>query len=1167
MTTHPQPLDLAGPLPTGTVVLEASAGTGKTYAIAALATRAVAEGRCTLPELLLVTFTRAATAELRDRVRQRLAGAEAHLRAHLEGTAPDPGDDVVLAHLADADPRELRTRHGRLQAALTDFDAATISTIHGFTQQVLRSVGLAVDVPREATLLDDQTQLLDEVLDDVYLRRYLTDGARPGRPKRSELRHLAQLLARHPDAAIAPDPDVPVGDDDAAAQAAERAACARELAVAIAARKRADAVLSHDDLLHALRRALDPERRGAQARAVLRRRYRWALIDEFQDTDPVQWDILDGAFRDPDDPDRALVLIGDPKQAIYGFRGADVRAYLTATTLADQRRELATNFRSDPALLTALDRLLAGTRFGDERIAFRAVAAADRHRHRHVRDAADPAALQLRVHPDGDRPGADAARAAIAADLAATLSDQLGRVEVGDPPRTLRPRDVAVLVRTNDEARLVQETLVDAGIPAVVNGVGSVLATRATDDWRWLLDALERPSDPGRVRRLALTCWVGWGADRLGGDPGDDLDRLHDDVARWAQTLADHGVAALQRQVTVERRVAERLLGETGGERHLTDLRHIGQLLHLAEREEDRGVAALRSWLLTARDEAGDTATPTDEQARRLESDAEAVQIATIHRSKGLQYPLVCVPFSWSAGQTPQFPLAVHTPEGGRVVDVGPRQRHDADAVLELARREQLGEQLRLLYVAVTRAQHRAVVWWAPVRRAEHSPLARVLFRGEGGTVDLEQPASLPSDPVATLTDRFAGTATSVTLLDPHAPAGDGAGWHGTDLDPTRLQAAVFDRTVDLRWRRTSYSALLRRAADLDPHDDVAEAVTSEPDVAVVDDEPPADATPADAPPVAAATATPGAADHDPLPLGRLSGGAAFGTLVHAVLEHVDFTVDDLPATLRETVREQRRWHRVPGLDDRDLAPLADGLAAAVTTPLGPLAAADGQRRLADVAPADRLDEVEFELPLAGGDDATTAATLADVAALLARPAADGGLADDDPLRDAGYPERLRRLGAELDLRGYLTGSIDLLLRVERDGAPCYLVADHKTNRLGEATPPDYHPDRLVDAMVHGDYPLQALLYLVAAHRYLRWRQPGYDVDVHLGGALYLFLRGMSGPDVPTVDGRPHGVHGWRPPGRLVADVSDLLDRAADDADRATPDLEAADPATQETLW
>jgi exodeoxyribonuclease V beta subunit len=214
---------------------------------------------------------------------------------------------------------------------------------------------------------------------------------------------------------------------------------------------------------------------------------------------------------------------------------------------------------------------------------------------------------------------------------------------------------------------------------------------------------------------------------------------------------------------------------------------------------------------------------------------------------------------------------------------------------------------------------------------------------------------------------------------------------------------------------------------------------------------------------------------------------------------------------------------------------------------LGPLA---GGRRLRDIGARDRLCEMDFELPLAGGDVRgypTAPVVLGDVAPLLRRHLPEG-----DPLLPYADSLSAPALGGQ-DLRGYLTGSVDVVLRVPEGEASRYLVVDYKTNWLGglpgqggELTSDDYRPEALQAAMGHSDYPLQALLYAVVLHRFLRWRQPGYDPHVHLGGVLYLYLRGMCGPDTPLVDGQPCGVFAWQPPAALVEELSDLLDGALD---------------------
>jgi exodeoxyribonuclease V beta subunit len=322
------------------------------------------------------------------------------------------------------------------------------------------------------------------------------------------------------------------------------------------------------------------------------------------------------------------------------------------------------------------------------------------------------------------------------------------------------------------------------------------------------------------------------------------------------------------------------------------------------------------------------------------------------------------------------------------------------------------------------------------------------------------------------------------------------------------LEVRHFHRAIDSTWRRTSYSALVRSAE--------AVRVSSEPEVGVRDDE------------VEAVVVTAPASGYDvPSPLAAMPAGAAFGSLVHAVMETADPGVPDLPDELEQQVRRHCAWWPV----DVDAAELAAALVPMHDTPLGPLA---GGLTLRQIGVRDRLRELDFEIPLAGGDlrGAAPHVSVSDVGELLRLHLPAG-----DPL--ASYADRLMAadLGGQ-SLRGYLAGSIDVVLRLPGQR---YLIADYKTNHLGD-TAADYSFARLTEAMLHSDYPLQALLYTVVLHRFLRWRVSGYDPARHLGGALYLFVRGMCGVDTPVYDGHPAGVFSWNPPALLVVALSDLLD-------------------------
>jgi exodeoxyribonuclease V beta subunit len=1122
---EPAPFDVCGPLPGGVTVLEASAGTGKTYTIAGLAARYVAEG-VPLHEVLVVTFTRMATAELRDRVRERLVATEQGLDRALAG-AP-PGTDRIVRLLAEGTREEVEQRRARLARAVADFDAATIVTTHGFCQEILGGLGIAGDLEPGITFVEDLRDLVEEVVDDLYVGAYFDREETPF--DRREALRIALAADGNPGAPLVP-------DDPSAGRAYVRFRLARRVRTELEQRKRRLGVMTYDDLLTRLDAALHGAG-GDETAGRLRARYRVVLVDEFQDTDPIQWRIVRRAFGDGG---TTLVLIGDPKQAIYAFRGADVFAYLQAAGAAARRETLDVNWRSDQGLLDAYHALMGDAQLGHPGIVTPLVRAAPGNVDPRLTGAPDPAPLRIRVVDRSDVPrtpkgfaAADGTRAHIAEDLAGdvvALLDSGARIEeraddgavTGD--RIVAPGDIAVLVRRNRDAELVREALARAGVPAVLTGAGSVFSTRAADEWLRLLEALERPTSASRAGSAALTAFLGWSARDVATAGEERWEELHGRLHRWAHVLRGRGVAALTETIMLGERVPERVLAVADGERALTDLRHVGELLHGAAMEEQFGLTALTTWLrhriADAADELGD-----EERSRRLESDDAAVQVLTIHRSKGLEFPIVYLPYLFNASPVSRNgePVTFHDAGDGdvRKVDVGLEGR-EYRGHRDTSIAEQRGEDLRLMYVALTRARHQAVVWWAGTMDSRFSPLGRLaFFRGEDGSVP-DFGGQVPRDDVAmerlgALAERAPGRISVARSV-----LGRPGSWSGPLREPSRLDAAAFARELDRRWRRTSYSDITAGV-----HDPV---VGSEPEEDVVRDEP--------AEVVAAPAAPLGEADPAlaaPSPLAGMPGGVRVGTFVHDVLELTDFAAADLGAELAGHVRTSQARRSV---DIGEAGAVVDGLRAALQTPLGPLA---GGLRLCDVPRADRLDELTFELPLAGGDAAPgageEAVTPAAIGAVLRRHVAAG-----DPL--AGYADRLGDPALRHAVRGYLTGSIDLVVRVP-GAEERFAVIDYKSNWLApageELTLGHHRPAALAAEMQRMHYVLQGLLYTVALHRYLRWRLAGYDPERNLAGILYLFLRGMAGAGTPVVDGAPCGVFAWRPPGALVSDLSDLLD-------------------------
>lgn len=1133
----------------GVTVLEASAGTGKTFTIAALVARMVAEGLAPLSKILVVTFTRMATGELRERVRERLVSVEAGLGEYLEhGRAPSPSD-TVLALLCKGGAGEVIQRRQRVGDALSSYDTATITTTHGFCFTVLGALGAWGEVAPGTELLEDTSDLVQEVVDDLLVRHALRAQGLPFR-RRAALQaasHAVNNPGTELDPAALRSDHTPEGVRRRLAEGARKE---------VGRRLVENNLLTYDDLLVRLARALADPQRGAAACRRLRQRFSVVLVDEFQDTDGVQWQTVKTAFADGT---TRLVLIGDPKQAIYSFRGADVYAYLQAarTAGAGRRFTLGRNWRSSPALLEAFDALLEPLHLGHPEIVYRRPQVAEQIRGCGLE--AVPGSEPLRFRFVGRESSGvartqsgllqkDAAVRFVAQDLAFDIAELLQSAPVlSSRPASAQPGpplaarlgagDVGVLVRTNKQALVVRDALRAAGVPVVVAGAQSVLATRAARHWLDLLEALEQPASRGAAAAVALGPFVGMSAAALARADERAWEELHARLHDWSSLIRRGGVAALFWHITASERLPARLLRHTDGERQLTDLAHIAELLYAEAIGPQLGLAALKTWLARRCDEVSAEGTEAGQRSRRLDSDAEAVQVMTVHRAKGLEFPVVYCPYLWDAGWRDRLgePVVFHDSfSEERRLDVG----GDAGSPVynshyQLSQAERRGEDIRHLYVALTRAKHQVVIWWAGARDCQHSALGRLLLaRNNEGDV---KPSGRPSEPkdsqveaeLAKLVLKAHRLITVQHCVARGARAARRDRLSGGPPAP-QLGTARFERDLDLDWRRSSYTSITAsahvdgQASERGP----SQLISSEPEQPGKTDEPASALSP---PPVVVPA---GLARAEGLPsaFAGLPLGAEVGTFVHAVLERMDFTAPDLGAAALEVAGSGD-----PPPAGVELEILAAALEAAIRTPFGSVLPGLSLR---DFGRADRLDELYFELPVAGGDNPRGQVPVSSLAALLG-----GHMPAPHPL--SGYPAKLAGLEVGTGLKGYLTGSLDLVLRHKANVAPRYFVVDYKTNWLGgpgEAlTTWHYRPSMLAAAMSAAHYPLQATFYLVALHRYLRWRQRGYDPSTHLGGVIYLFLRGMAGPGTPSVDGQTCGVFSWCPPPELVTEVSDLL--------------------------
>ena len=1016
-------------LPSGLTVLEASAGTGKTSVMASLAVRYLADGVVTAPHLLAITFTHLASADLRSRLYTRLLQAADALSSMIDGhpVAPDKLWDILAEGGSDA----MTARLARLQTAINDFDAATVATIHEFCRRAADWLGplLPGTTPNQD---DDAAAAIGaQVIADSTLSRQLADVCLSV----DDCHALGRAALDHPDLPVEP------------------AGTAADFVTAVRAeydrRKQVAGVNDYSDLARRLNAALlGPG--GALVAESLAERYHVVLVDEFQDTDPVQWSILRRAFAGR----RPLVLVGDPKQSIYGFRGADVFAYLEAVSQAEATHTLPVNYRSDEAVVAGINALFEAADFGvpGGSIPMRASAPA---RTGSRLQGLDPGLEVRRIAPG--RPQ----REAIDHDIVAWVVHALGeRVQIERPHwRTLRADDIAVLVSSNRHGDGLSQALQQAGVPAVFSGVASVFASVAAEQWLVLLDTLANPHPrslpaamSGQLIGLSLAELAEAGSER---------------TVFWAAVLRQWsgGVApgAILDQLEATADLSPRLLGRPGGERLLTDVRHLAELL---AGRGDSDPAGLAAWLRAQRRRA------VGDRTRRLETDRPAVTVMTVHAAKGLEFPVALVPASADAPRqtwTPDYPMVVRR-AGRRVLDAAGGGPGSVDR-LRLWAEEQAAEDRRRLYVALTRASSLAVAWLGDRQAA----LAQLL----------EQHATL--SPAIRVVD--------VRPVSPLLGRESGA-------PPPLMGINTFEASIDADWTRTSYSGLTADLHGAFQDSDEADLTGDE-------------VVPNGQGPVS--------------PMDGLPVGAAFGSVVHAVLE----VCDPASPTLRsDLVTAASRLCRSSSLPDLDVEHLSDALVAMLNTPLGSWA---GDVTLASLGSARRLAELSFELPLGSGPDSFPVAA-------LARLFGDPRLVPPDDLL-AGYGDQLlASTAAPRQLRGFLTGSIDAIHELA-DGR--LVLFDYKTNRLGPPEGPDplsgYGRAAMARAMMAANYPLQALLYAVALRRYLAWRRPSAEFDDQWAGVAYLFVRGMAGAGTPLNDGLPTGVYAWRPSPELIQAADGVL--------------------------
>ena len=1180
---------------TGSHLIDASAGTGKTYTISALFVRLLVEKKLTVNDILVVTYTKAATEDLRTRIREMIRKV---VSAFEKGGASDTFISGLLATTDDSDDGKQR-----LQEALRNFDEAAVFTIHGFCQRMLRENGLESSILFDTELVADTDEMLHCIAMDFLrlninrcspgfiryaakkmvpgslcdlMKKYRKDlvllpdleegwveeflGKRQGFAREEEfisafqelrksrqrchqeikdiflgfegfkqniykktnipvyLAEIERLCARQellpgclpksftkftPGALqrgtkMAFDPpehsffhqcELLLAQDAELGQLYQRLLFGlqqrwmRYGASELRIRKEKRNIVSFDDLLVLLDESL-AGRNGSALAATIRGQYPAALIDEFQDTDPVQYSIFSSIYTGSSGS--LLYIIGDPKQAIYSFRGADIFTYKQAIAEIGAGQSLEHNYRSGPGLIDAVNAVFTGQEdpFCDDDISFAPVKAAKLDdREELIIDGVHKPCFQLcileNLEGDTDRISRSEAEHRIPQDLAEEISRLLNRGAVGQAKignRPVYPQDIAVLVRTNREAQLVKDALAACNVASVLQGTGDLFLSREAWELERVLEAVADPGSDRKIRSALATDLIGSNVHGLVEIDNDQKAWIRHMTSfhRYHDLWESKGFIRMLRTLLVSENVHYQCLRFADGERRLTNILHLGEVLHGYEKEKRAGISGLLQYLSLKR-EGGEQAA--EEHQLRLESDADRVRIVTIHRSKGLQYPIVFCPFSWGGSRLKKNSVFLfHEPDKGMkpALELGSAE---SDAHLELARREERAENIRLLYVALTRAKHRCYLYWGLFKGAEGSSLAWVLHRDgdltPAGEAERYKKMSYESfvEDLQPLLERGKGNIAIRRVAEKSEDVR-----LDVKQEPQELSSRIFGTKISVHWQVTSFSGMTRHGKGVEMPDR---------DFAIKGNE-----------------------DEESTDTSRsifsFPRGARPGTFMHDLLEHLDFgEIASRSEGSAEYVQQKLQQY---GYGAEWTETIKGMLEHVVTTPL---VNGDPSFVLSRVQAEQRLPELEFYFPLQKTDRQS-----------LQRVLAEHGVGE--------------RVGQKLnfqEVEGFLKGYIDLIFEYEGR----YYVVDWKSNHLGSQAD-DYRAERLSQVMDQEAYTLQYLLYTVALHQYLTSRIPDYRYEQYVGGIFYLFLRGVY-PDSGPSCGIYHDVPGKE----LIEDLSRLL--------------------------
>ncbi len=1164
----------------GVNLIEASAGTGKTYAIEGLYIRLLLEKQLTLDQILVVTFTRAATEELKTRIRQKLVLANA---AFTSGVCQEPFIGELCARIKDH-----RHAAGLLQNALINFDKAAIFTIHGFCQRILAESAFETRNLFEFEVVTDMSGLLNEIADDFwrihfysapvelvsyglkqlsgpdYFYRLSAKAVRPNllafpQIKRPDMKSMddyrrlfsemataweagaREILLLLKDPALngkvygstKPAPEYPdVSKRDAAIlslgnsmdrlvadnspgfplfkkfelftrtklsdagkknqtpphhpffdlcdKLTEKAKMLeaemddflvflkseffRYVANCLAGRKKKSNMIGFDDMLIMVKRAFDLQG-GQDLVKKIRQIYKAALVDEFQDTDAVQYEIFSRLFGCGDD---ALFMIGDPKQAIYSFRGADIFSYMEAAYHVKNPYTLLKNFRSDPPLIEAVNGIFSSHHrpFFFESIAFGKAQSANPGKAETSAGSSGLIIWHLFSDPLIERdvpiPKSHAmqrASQAIAAEIISLASPGKNSVQFGD---------IAILVRTNRQAKLIKSRLSKQNIPCVLYQTGNIFSTDEALDMKRILWGIAEPGDKRRMTAAMSTDLVGVNGIELDMKRSSmTVENKITSIKTYSAIWKTEGFMRMFRRLMAEEHIKQRLMKYPDGERRLTNLLHLSEILHQAEIENSLGMLGLVKWLANKI-----TSFPFDSEEHliRLENDARAVTIMTLHKSKGLEFPIVFCPFPWDESEVREKEVEFHDPSQNNrpAIDLGSERFEENKKIAE---KERLAENLRLFYVSLTRAKNKCYIVWGRIKGGETSAPAYLFHcAGDGAdplaelknTFSLKSDAALIND-LNVLSERSHGTIRLAAL-----PSHTDTQTLFKSIEGRNFSPREFSGAISNAFRIASYSSLSAGKTEAnDLFDNYWDAGTP-------------------------AAANDLEHDNHNTDIGQdfsdISGfpkGTRSGLFFHSVFENIEFD-SFIKNPDQYAIARQLNTH---GFDPAWEKEVIRTISNVLSTPLN---TSEGNIRLCSVKRENRLNEMDFYFPI----KKISPGALSSIFAPFGR----------QKFFD-GYHNALERL-TFAPLEGFMKGFIDLVFFHENR----FYIIDWKSNRLGPARS-DYHQGKIHEVMMTHHYILQYHLYALALHCYLTKRVSSYQYIKNFGGVFYLFIRGINPAD------------------------------------------------------